>query len=624
MKKQIQKPVSWLVVLAMFLSGYVPKSTSDSNLTAAAASTAFTMYGAAVLFSDGFEDDVVGQHPDQWIVESGTTVEVSSALAHLGTKSLHLVDTDSARHTGLKAVFAPTDALEAEFWLYPVAGSPGNGIANGGIAVVVLRQGSTDVFHIGVWDDGDVKYHDSGGWHQLMSGVVSMTVWNKISLRISDMTSADVYLNDTLLGTIPAENTASAVDTLHFSTTGTAWLDSEFYVDDVSINEINLPDFKIIMLYWSPEEPEVMQDTEMNIWIRNIGADYTPISGKFFLDLTLWEAGTERRWFWRFPGQLEAMPTDDWDGYTIERFWFTNDKINRIQACISLEDPEANLDNNCLPRPEHITVHAPASPWRECAMIPVDVAVLAVDVYAGGSASAALEMTKLFGAYVTSITIACQAEDMTCFKTGARFMIDVAITLAVEVIKSLSPHKLIINLVKDAIFLFESSSNCGDRLGKFVRAAIEESRHRKQPINALIVHSPVYLYVVDGKGRRAGFLDNGTPILEIPDSEVVEHNGTKVILYPGTDTASVRLTGTENGTFDLIMSISVPGSEVHTVIYDDVPVVTNTAGEIDASHGQYTLMLDDNGDGEIDRNVNPTEEIWTYIWSVYLPVIIHQ
>jgi hypothetical protein len=67
----------------------------------------------------------------------------------------------------------------------------------------------------------------------------------------------------------------------------------------------------------------------------------------------------------------------------------------------------------------------------------------------------------------------------------------------------------------------------------------------------------------------------------------------------------------------------VPNPEVHTVAYKNVSVTTNSMGKIDVTSGQYTLALDDNGDGTIDRNIQPTEEIHTsiYYW-VYLPVIM--
>jgi len=384
------------------------------------------------------------------------------------------------------------------------------------------------------------------------------------------------------------------------------------------------PDFEVLFLDWSPDEPEVMEDTRIDVTIQNIGEDYVPVSGKVYIELTLQAENTSDQWFWRFPGEISVVPTNEWKTLRINRFWFTREQINAIQACVSFDDPEANPSNNCLPDPEDITVHAPVAPWRECVMIPIDAVMLGIDAYTGGAArvGASTEAARLFLVHIGSISIACQAYDWTCMTTTARFLIDAAVLLGTELIEGLSPHKWIITLVKDGIFLFQSSYACGDKLGKFVRASIEEARHRGEPVNAVVARSPVYICAVDGSGRRAGFLEDGTVVAEIPDAEIAENNGTKVVLYPGTDTANVEIKGVETGTFDLIVSLSRQDAEVHTVIYESVSVTANTKGEIDVVSGQYTLALDDDGDGTTDRTIQPTEEIRTHIKWLYLPAVM--
>ncbi len=208
----------------------------------------------------------------------------------------------------------------------------------------------------------------------------------------------------------------------------------------------------------------------------------------------------------------------------------------------------------------------------------------------------------------------CQRELEARAEAIVRFVVDVAVTAAMDPLS----HPL--TLIKDIVLLVDSGVGCADEfLIDFVRALVEDFRHRKRPMNAIVTHAPIYVRAVDSNGRRAGFLDNGDPVLEIPDAKAVESNGIKVILYPGTDTTSVEITGNRNGTFNLIVSVSVLESDVHTVIYKNVFATTNTTGEIDVASGQYTLALDDDGDGATDRNIQPDEEISTRTYWVYLP-----
>jgi hypothetical protein len=94
------------------------------------------------------------------------------------------------------------------------------------------------------------------------------------------------------------------------------------------------------------------------------------------------------------------------------------------------------------------------------------------------------------------------------------------------------------------------------------------------------------------------------------------------VLYPGTDTVSIELKGTATGTFDLFVSLSQAGPDVHTVNYRNVPVTSQTTGAIDVAGGTYTLALDDDGDGTTDRTVQPTEEIHTHIYRTYVPAVM--
>lgn len=50
--------------------------------------------------------------------------------------------------------------------------------------------------------------------------------------------------------------------------------------------------------------------------------------------------------------------------------------------------------------------------------------------------------------------------------------------------------------------------------------------------------------------------------------------------------------------------------------YNDAPVTPSVTGEIDVTGSDYTLALDDDGDGDgsTDRSVQPSEEIETQVY----------
>lgn len=381
------------------------------------------------------------------------------------------------------------------------------------------------------------------------------------------------------------------------------------------------PDFDLQFLHWLPNEPEVMEDARFDLRIGNSGPDYAPVSGVIYLDFTLQDTGTGDKWFWRFPGSLDPMPTNDTQTLTIDLFWFTRVGIDKVTACVSFEDEEANPSNNC--KEKSITVHPNSSnPWRECLAVPIDALVFYVDASTAGSLSAFQEAGTVFLARAPQCHLACNgapAWDYDCVKAWIRLGIDAGVTA----LKELSPHKIIIALLKDGLMLLWSNADCADNLTQhYIRASIEEACHRNVPVNGLVARSPIYIRAVDTSGRRAGFLGDGSIVTEIPDAEVFASGEDKVVLYPGKDTAFVQLTGTAAGSFDLIVSLSRPDSEVHTVTYEDVSVTPTTLGEIDVTSGQYTLALDDDGDGTPDRYVEPAEEWITHIYRVYLPLVM--
>jgi hypothetical protein len=221
---------------------------------------------------------------------------------------------------------------------------------------------------------------------------------------------------------------------------------------------------------------------------------------------------------------------------------------------------------------------------------------------------------------VPNVIVACQEFDFTCAKASMFFLGDSVITLGRLLAESTA--FIWLSAGRAAIQQFWDSVECGEYLATVYRAWTEAGKHKNIDANVVAAHSPILIRAVNDLGQRAGFLDNGAIVTEIPGAEVMTQGGRKAVLYPGTDTVSIELKGTATGTFDLFVSLSQAGPDVHTVNYRNVPVTSQTTGAIDVAGGTYTLALDDDGDGTTDRTVQPTEEIHTHIYRTYVPAVM--
>jgi len=373
-----------------------------------------------------------------------------------------------------------------------------------------------------------------------------------------------------------------------------------------------------------------MEGTQLQVQIRNSGEDYDSSMGDVDVQLRLWGTGIEDEWLWIFPAEIDQLAGDHSVEHTVD-FLLTSEDIDRVEVCVNFDGAESDLSNNCMTG--NITVEPPADSWRSCA----GMAVNAVDILIGKlpvdeAYEGIKEISRIFAMHVPSMMVECQEVDDSCMDAVLSFLEDSAFTMAELLAESTLLE--IFDLGKGLIEQFSLSVECGEYLATVVRSWVENARHRNVEVNAAVAESPVYVTVVDFVGQRAGYLGDGSPVVEIPGAEVFDVGGQRAILYPGADTASVELSAIETGAFSLILSVSrsgaqgltasrsASGAEVHTVTYVDVPVTADTTGEIDVASGQYTLALDDDGDGTTDRNIQPTEEIRTQIYWVHLPLAV--
>ncbi len=376
------------------------------------------------------------------------------------------------------------------------------------------------------------------------------------------------------------------------------------------------PDLALESIDWSPSEPETMETASIHLQLRNVGLPYVADKGTLLIELTLRDTTSGDEYLWVFPETIASLGNNETADLDIDPFLFSTSDVDQIQVCLKFDDPEHDLSNNC--RTESITVTAPAEPWRACMGMLLGVVDAVLESMPAGQVwEGTKQISRIFATQVPNMIVACTDVDAECMRAVVFFLVDSGITLA-RLLSEASVLK-VLAVGRAVVQQFWDSFECGEYLFSVLRMWVENASHRNVDVNAVAVLSPAYVRVVDSSGRRAGFLDDGAPVGEIPNAEAFALDSAKFVLYSGEDTASIELTGTGTGTFDLIVSLSQPASEVHTATYLDVPITPATKGTIDAAGGNYTLALDDDGDGIPDRNIEPTEVFRADFARVHLP-----
>jgi hypothetical protein len=369
----------------------------------------------------------------------------------------------------------------------------------------------------------------------------------------------------------------------------------------------------------SPSELETMESAGIFLGVRNIGQPYTSKKDGVHAEVTLRDTSSGTEYLWVFPGTMEDLDTNEWTALDIHPFVFYDAAIDEVQVCIRSDEAETNPQNNC--NTVNVTLTEAAKPWQSCIGMLISVADTLLDATPAKQIKQGAKLiARLFTLQIPGMIIACSAGAEQCADAVTAFLVDSAISLA-RLIGDTTALK-ILSVGHSAIQTFKDSLGCGDYMGTSLRAWNENANHRGVKVNAVAVRSPAYVRVVDSSGRRAGFLDDGSIVSEIPYADAFQLDGEKFILYPGDDTAMVELKGTGTGTFDLIVSLSRPGSRIVSMEFLGVPVTAATRGKIDATGTDYSLALDDNGDGTADRTVQPDEITEEEIHQVRLPSVM--
>ncbi len=125
----------------------------------------------------------------------------------------------------------------------------------------------------------------------------------------------------------------------------------------------------------------------------------------------------------------------------------------------------------------------------------------------------------------------------------------------------------------------------------------------------LSVHSPVSIHVYDSLGNHTGPTTNGDFETNIPGSSYDALDDAKFIFLSENGNYNIKFEATDQGSFDFKIRKFENDVNTSATLYNDVPLtaVTKAQATLDTLSPQPpTLQVDQDGNGTIDKSMNPT------------------
>jgi hypothetical protein len=122
------------------------------------------------------------------------------------------------------------------------------------------------------------------------------------------------------------------------------------------------------------------------------------------------------------------------------------------------------------------------------------------------------------------------------------------------------------------------------------------------PYTLFSLSCPADMLITNSAGQRLGFV-NGEFIQEIPSAFVQDCDEEEFYIIQGIDQYHVEVTGTGEGTFDLVCVTSL-WNTTRTIKYKDVPVIASTRAFLNLG-SDLSLNVDANLDGITDFTILP-------------------
>jgi hypothetical protein len=207
---------------------------------------------------DSFENDPVNGIPRGYSVDHTTDdggvghqgVWVSQSTSESGSgRVLRIVDDSTVHLPAVRRIDAPGGTKTLGFRFHPEQWRPAGAGASSAFMFDVLASPVAGVrqvaYHLAIWNDGTVKYHDGSGWKQIgavpavnpSTSCVGGCVWTAIQVRATT-SAATVSVNGAAIGEASRHDRTTTDLTGHqFSASSLADTAETFLVDDIYTSE---------------------------------------------------------------------------------------------------------------------------------------------------------------------------------------------------------------------------------------------------------------------------------------------------------------------------------------------------------------------------------------------------
>ena len=394
--------------------------------------------------------------------------------------------------------------------------------------------------------------------------------------------------------------------------------------------ELDSADVAVASVSWTPDPPTSMnRNSHLSVLLTNYGdLPYVANAGNCDLGVEMQISQTGESWAYRW--RLDSCPSVSVGGQhpvVVDPFIFTRTDIDRIEVTFYHPGPDSNASNDSMAT--SVGIQGPADSGWTCLSLLVDVVFYYAHLRGVDADFLVATMVRFNIALATIVDYMDRSRPDMAWDTAIVFMVKTAIQGGAQ----LTPAKWIVGFGVKLYNLATHSEGCSTFLLNRIWALVFRAREEGIPVNALTVESPVYPMVINSSGQRAGFLDDGSIVAEIPDAESAQGAGEgKIVFFPGDDIQSIVVNGSgtaaagvgaQQSTFTMRFAIGKPDGTVHDVEYDNIPIEPDSVGTIDVTGSSYVLHMDDNGDGTPDRAVRP-DRVSLVLGGgmVYLPVVI--
>lgn len=342
---------------------------------------------------------------------------------------------------------------------------------------------------------------------------------------------------------------------------------------------------KLVDFAVTPERPVVFQPNTLQLIIQNVGeGPFVPQNPDYSVQVVLKKAGQGKLEEYDYTPERYALlpslpiirPKETWTLTVQEAFFFTAVQDAQLEVFFRPRDPD-DLSDNLVAKTISIEPH-PESFWNCAAHVAKAVSLFIPEV----------KLVELaFELLDCGIDLPCAATAIA--KTIVSFIKDIGELIA---------------LILDIASEMNKPPACSSAVDWLI-AILKQIILQGVRVNGLVLESPAYVLVTNQAGQRVGFLDDGTIVEEIPDARAVVQGDTKIVLYPGSDTAHIRLKGAGDGTANLHMVLTQPEGGSTALSYRDIPVRTTSVGELSVVDHFTQLRMDQDADGAVDDFFRP-------------------